>query len=989
VTDAQTLAHAELKLSGLVRSDGEGRLRVANEIYRRLFDQVWIAGQASGFERIGIARESAFDLPGALQAYRERLAIAQRLTAADPKNAGWQHDLAVSHDRIGDVLAKQGNLSAALASYQASLAITEHLAAADPKNAGWQHDLAVSRNKIGEVSFRLGDASAALANYQASLAITERIRGVSPGDATWQQNSEDLRGRIADALRARGELASELRIRPVFVSYSRNDEEAAINLRGQLARCGLSVFKDDERIRTGELWLDRLHEAVGRCGAFIVLVGRDGVGRWIGAETQAALNRHFGPHVAAERLPIFPILLGETGPETLPAFLQRFQMTPWNGADALPKRLLDDIRDRTIVATTAAVFKGCPFVGLAAYKFDEAHLFFGRQKETLDALACFDTRRSAATVRWLEINGNSGSGKSSLMQAGLLPLVDAGWMWSRTGFAHWHRIGPMMPGERPVEMLAESLARAWKAEMADVCGRLQSDGDEALLYWLRDQKHDDTAFLLAIDQFEELFTFADPEERRRFDRLLAAALEDPECPLFVISTMRTDFLDRFEDLPQLVRVQNRCGKAWKLAPIGADGLREIIEGPARLAGLDVGEVEEVIFHQALDEPGALPLVENALSFLWYRRIGNRLSGRLFTEHGGLAGILSGSADDLLKSLGSPQQDRALELLFRLVQIDPEARRHTRRRIPLAEAIEVAGGSECGQALVDRLAGQRRRDGGTAQQLRLITVTGEAGKDKLAKIEGWVNLIHEMLIHSKLDPDGKAQPYWPTLWSYIEKNKELKAVRARLQLRVGEWAAAKGAPAKAKRLATGADLEAFVNLVDQQPDWLSDDAWLSADERKLVSDSLKAAIRQQRQERAFAACIIGSLTAIVHGFLWQLAEGYWGWDFRGESLPAGYQAIILSMTLTLPLLILPQLYQAITGQRILPERHYVAAPVILLTAAAGYLIMYGINTPEIPGLKELIYPVGTTVSLSRALFTEVVYAIVYFSAIVLVYQLIAD
>ena len=331
----------------------------------------------------------------------------------------------------------------------------------------------------------------------------------------------------------------------VFLSYSRNDRAAAVTLRGQLERCGLSVFHDVESIRASDLWLDRLQEAVGGCGTFVVLVGRDGVRRWIGAETQVALNRHFAPHDDALRLPIFPILLEGTEAETLPAFLRLFQMTPWNGAaDALPERLLDDIRERTIVADRTAAFEGCPFVGLAAYRIDQAHLFFGRQKETLDALACFfDIRPGNPPVRWLEINGNSGSGKSSLMQAGLLPLVDKGWLWRpHTGYERWQRIGPMMPGERPVEMLAESLARAWKVEMADVSGRLQSDRDAALVHWLRTRKEDGAAFLLAIDQFEELFTFADADERRRFDRLVASALEDADCPLFVISTVRSVFL---------------------------------------------------------------------------------------------------------------------------------------------------------------------------------------------------------------------------------------------------------------------------------------------------------------------------------------------------------------------------------------------------------------------------------------------------------------
>lgn len=169
-------------------------------------------------------------------------------------------------------------------------------------------------------------------------------------------------------------------------------------------------------------------------------------GCWIGAETQAALGRHFGAHDEAERLPIFPILLCEADPETLPAFLRLFQATSWNGTDLLPARLFDRIRKRTIVADETGAFEGSPFVGLAAYRPDQARLFFGRQKESLDALACFDTRPGFSPVRWLEINGNSGLGKSSLMNAGLLPLVDQGWLWPRTGFEHWRRICPMMPG---------------------------------------------------------------------------------------------------------------------------------------------------------------------------------------------------------------------------------------------------------------------------------------------------------------------------------------------------------------------------------------------------------------------------------------------------------------------------------------------------------------------------------------------------------------
>ena len=255
-------------------------------------------------------------------------------------------------------------------------------------------------------------------------------------------------------------------------------------------------------------------------------------------------------------------------------------------------------------------------------------------------------------------------------------------------------------------------------------------------------------------------------------------MDDADCPLFVISTVRADFLDRFEDLPRLVAVRNSVGRPWTLAPIGTDGLREVIAGPARLAGLDVSEVQEAMVAEARDEPGALPLVENALYWLWEKRTGNRLSGELFTDQGGLAGILSRSADGLLSDLAADQRTRALELLFELVRVDPEGHRHAQRGLSFAEAVAVAGDGQSGRTLVSRLAGTRTLDFGKAKgPVRLITITEE----------GRVNLIHETLIRSKgLDAAGKPQPYWPTLWHYIEAHREQAAWRERIELDTRIW-----------------------------------------------------------------------------------------------------------------------------------------------------------------------------------------------------------
>ena len=640
----------------------------------------------------------------------------------------------------------------------------------------------------------------------------------------------------------------------IFLSYSHNDRAAAASLRAQLERHGLSVFRDDASIRAGELWLDRLQKAVGGCGAFVVIVGRDGVARWVGAETQVALSRYFGPRDDAQRLPIFPILLEGTAPESLPAFLRLFQATPWNGVDPLPHRTLDQVRDRIMVANDEVVFEGCPFVGLVSYRMDQAQLFFGRRKETLDALACFDTTPGHSAVRWLEINGNSGCGKSSLMNAGLLPLIDQGWLWPRTGIAQWRRIGPMMPGAHPVAMLAEQLARSFAAEMAEIRRLLEAD-DRALADWLRGRKQDDTAFLLAMDQFEELLTFADPADRARFDRLLATALEDANCPLFVISTVRADFLDRLDELPRLVAVRNRSARPWTLPPIAADGLREVIAGPARLAGLDVSAVQEAMVAEAQDEPGALPLVENALQWLWERRKDNRLSGELLTAKGGLAGILSESADGLLASLGR-QRERALDLLFRLVNVDPEGRRHTRRRMPYAEAVAVAGGGEAGRALLGRLAGERLLDGAQPHgPLRLITVTKETNDGSKPGADGrQVNLIHETLIRTKSpDAQGRRQPFWPSLWTYIEQHKDRAACRERLQLLAREWRERRGM-ARFFGLAGWRDLLGFRGLA----------APGSAEQRYLRWSSITAAVQ------AFMLVLV--LGIVGEGLIWAWSRG---------------------------------------------------------------------------------------------------------------------
>ena len=171
----------------------------------------------------------------------------------------------------------------------------------------------------------------------------------------------------------------------VFLSYSRTDLPAASALRAALEQAGLSVFRDEDAIRVGDRWVTRLQEALQGCRAFVVLVGRDGVRRWVGAEVQVALIRHLSPQDEARRLPIFPLLLEGAKSEDLPPFLALFQTARWSPAAPVPAALLDAIQTRAIRFEAPPVFEGCPFLGLHAFGRGDARLFFGRRQETLEA----------------------------------------------------------------------------------------------------------------------------------------------------------------------------------------------------------------------------------------------------------------------------------------------------------------------------------------------------------------------------------------------------------------------------------------------------------------------------------------------------------------------------------------------------------------------------------------------------------------------------
>jgi len=600
-----------------------------------------------------------------------------------------------------------------------------------------------------------------------------------------------------------------------FLSYSRQSDLAAANeLRELLRAAGTEVFKDDASLHVGDRWFSRIEDALLHCSAFIVLVGQQGLTRWVGAETQVALSRNIGAPLNTPRLPIVPVLLGELPATVLPPFLSLFQAARWAPGQPLPSSLLSTVKASALTVQADPELLGlCPYRGLAAFRLQDQRLFFGRSRETLDAIQKLgdtqqthpDRVRSARGgghfKRWLQIEGNSGSGKSSLLMAGLLPMVRSGALWPRTGYAQWRILGPMMPGKEPLSKLAEVvelglIGDGERPDIARLVRECMAADDQALALHLRNFKgrYPDTGFLLVVDQFEELFTFADARERQRFDAQLAHALQDAECPLFLVSTVRLDFLDRMELLPRLCEVYHSHREGYPLLTISPQGLREVIEMPALLAGLDVSEVTAAIVADARDEPGALPLVENALTTLWQQALPDaqgrrRLSGHEFETRGKLAGMLSAGADRLLAEIERAQPGKgernALELLFSLTRINPHGR-HTRQRIGRADAVMAAGHGDraAGEQVLRMLSGERsagQSSDQVSEVLRLVNVVKERNPRGLEVDDvDEVDLIHETLIRSRLQGPGQpAQPYWPRLYGFIEANRERDVIRQQL------------------------------------------------------------------------------------------------------------------------------------------------------------------------------------------------------------------
>jgi hypothetical protein len=145
-------------------------------------------------------------------------------------------------------------------------------------------------------------------------------------------------------------------------------------------------------------------------------------------------------------------------------------------------------------------------------------------------------------------------------------------------------------------------------------------------------------------------------------------------------------------------------------------------------------------------------------------------------------------------------------------------------------------------------------------------------------------------------------------------------------------------------------------------------------------------------RLFTILFLGLVAAVGHGILWSLAERRFGWSFGaggGTSLPSGRSAVVLSVTMTLPLLVGPFAYQHIAGVEVLPPRYLVAAAAVVVASAFAHVFLYGAAAIRFAGIRNIVFPIGSPPDPRRAVLMEAIYTAVHFSSVVLVYRVIVE
>ena len=645
----------------------------------------------------------------------------------------------------------------------------------------------------------------------------------------------------------------------VTICQTAGEEAALAELAEFLRAAGMDVWVESPGRR--EALLSRVRAAT----CCIVGIGHDGLQDWDSGLLGLALPRAR----VAPAFRLIPVLLpGAPEPFDAARLPHPLDTQPWvdmrtgHASARNVQRLIAAIRDALPLPPvhTDGPPPVCPYRGLQPFEQDHAEFFFGRGADVQRLLEHIKAGRLLAVV------APSGSGKSSLVRAGLWPALRQG---ALPGSEHWRAV-LLTPGQDPLGTLAAQLQEVTRSPASQrTLARLRSDS--RTLHLATSQALADSSepfemhLVWVIDQFEELFTQCTDElQRAQFVANLLYAATVPGGRNIVILTLRADFYARCAAYPELAA--HIGARHHLLGPLDEHGLRQAIVGPAERVGLafESGLVDTIASDVA-GEPGALPLLEHALMELWGHRQGRLLTLQGYRASGGVQGAVAQRAETVYGNFGEDEQAVAQRVLLRLIE-PGENREDTRRRATLTELV----GSESERALTERVV-QALADA------RLLTTSASNG-------ETWVEVAHEALIHS-----------WPRLRGWLAENRAALRVRLRLTESTRDWERLghdEGSLYRGTRLAEALDWQARhgASLNEAERAFLAESAGVQQRERR----------SRERQRRLLTAGLsVGLCIALVLGGLaglqWNQAERSGqvalsqGLAFRADSVRKGIAA----------------------------------------------------------------------------------------------------
>ena len=569
-------------------------------------------------------------------------------------------------------------------------------------------------------------------------------------------------------------------------------------------RAGLHVFIDKIGLRAGGHWKDQLQQALRDSTAFAVYIGSKGVVNWVWDEVSVALDRaHSDP-----AYPVIPVLSAAADLKELPSFLSQYQAV--TDVEKRPEQFEHLLRGILRVEARAQVAaEREPFVGLEAFDTHKAHLFFGRDQE-LDELAALLREEPLIMVV-----GDSGSGKSSIVKAGLVPAFRGGRLGRPRSQGPddtlWYVV-ETRPGTDPFGRLADDLRKAAEAagkgpkaanEVAELVREKKSSKvRDAILSTAPAEPRLKTKVLLVVDQFEELR--ASPDAVTYADTLASLAPEGDDT-IRVVLTMRRDYYYLCNSFPALYeRLERNNRRArYHLHRIRRERLPKCVTEPLRLAGIASPVrtmLADAVTKDVGDEPGELALLQMALWRTWARR----------TEHGGdllrsyqaigrIEGAIAHHAEEVFTNLSDEEKQRAEGLFLRLVR-PGEAGGVTRRTAKLDEFDPQT------QSLAKKLGGEQYR------LLNLGEDTVEITHEALAT--QW-QLYQQWISNSPADPRGD----------------DLRTLQS-LIADAGRWSRAENKN-KQEHLARGYDLSLHRDLAARRP-------WITQGEQAYIDASQQAA-----------------------------------------------------------------------------------------------------------------------------------------------------